>query len=241
MKKLVESYILKFADIFLVRLAKLGRYVSARAFGGDVQRECYSRAISESADYADQNMKSAIMFNTREQLWDFAIQKIKFSGLVGEFGVFEGYSINYFAKKLPQDIYGFDSFEGLQEDWAGWVLPKGTFDLGGKLPKVKKNVHLIKGWFDKTLPVFLQSHPEKFSFIHIDCDTYEATKAALFYLNPRIVEGTVIIFDEYFSYRGWQLGEYKAWKEFVADNSLVYGYLGFSSDQVAVIVTSRSI
>jgi len=241
MSKLIQSFIQNFADIFLVRLAKLGRYVSARAFGGDVQRECYSRAISESADYAEQNMKSAIMFNTREQLWDFSIRKIKFNGLVGEFGVFEGYSINNFARKLPQKIYGFDSFEGLQEDWAGWVLTKGSFDLGGVTPKVRKNVQLIKGWFDKTLPDFLQLHTENFSLIHIDCDTYEATKSALYYLNPRIIEGTVIIFDEYFSYRGWQLGEHKAWKEFVTENTLKYDYIGFSSDQVAIIVTSKNI
>jgi hypothetical protein len=241
MKKFLEVYILRFANIFLVPFKKLGKYISSRAFGGEVQRECLSRAISDSADYADKNMGSALMFNTREQLWDYAINKIKFKGLVAEFGVFEGYSINYFAKKIPQDIYGFDSFVGLQEDWDGWILPKGTFDLKGKLPKVKKNVHLIKGWFDETIPDFMKIHDHNFSLIHIDCDTYNATKIALSCINLKIVQGTVIIFDEYFGYRGWRLGEHMAWKEFVAVNFVEYEYIGFSSDQVVLIIKSRSI
>jgi hypothetical protein len=62
-------------------------------------------------------------------------------------------------------VYGFDSFEGLPEDWAIGVMNgkedtdrfiRGkTFDLRGNLPVVRPNVRLLKGWFDKTLPEFL--------------------------------------------------------------------------------------
>jgi hypothetical protein len=241
MKILFNRFVLLFADVFLVPMFKLFRYSSLRAFGNDIQRECYNRSISDSADYADNKMMSAMMFNKREQLWDFSLSKIQTDGLFGEFGVFEGYSINYFANKFPNhSFHGFDSFEGLQEDWSGWILTKGSFDLGGVLPKVKKNVHLHKGWFDETLPIFLQSNQENFSFIHIDCDTYEATKSVFLYLNSRIVEGTIIVFDEYFGYRGWRLGEYKAWQEFVSSYSIIYDYIGFSSDQVSLVVKSRN-
>ena len=41
-----------------------------------------------------------------------------------EFGVFSGTSINYFSKNLKKKIYGFDSFEGLKEDWVGTTVTR---------------------------------------------------------------------------------------------------------------------
>ena len=63
-------------------------------------------------------MQRALYFKSRGDLWDFALSKIEVDGAVAEFGVFKGNSINYFARKLQgrASIYGFDSFEGLQED-----------------------------------------------------------------------------------------------------------------------------
>ena len=43
-------------------------------------------------------------------------------------------------KKISTKIHGFDSFEGLREDWKGHVFyPKGSLNL--------KNYHLLKTWF----------------------------------------------------------------------------------------------
>ena len=42
--------------------------------------------------------------------------------MIENFSPFKGKSINLFAKKLKKlkaKIYGFDSFEGLNEDWKG--------------------------------------------------------------------------------------------------------------------------
>ena len=97
-----------------------------------------------------------------------------------EFGVFQGKSINFFAKKIgAKKIYGFDSFVGLNEDWEGTEYPKGYFDLKGNLPKVEKNVILIKGRVQDTLREFIKEKNIKISFIHIDLDTYESTKFVL--------------------------------------------------------------
>ena len=46
-------------------------------------------------------------------------------------------------------------------------------------------------------------------------------------LANRIVPGTVIQFDEYFNYPGWQDGEYKAFKEFVESRDVEFEYLGY--------------
>jgi hypothetical protein len=37
--------------------------------------------------------------------------------MVCEFGVWKGATINYIASKTPGPVHGFDSFEGLPEDW----------------------------------------------------------------------------------------------------------------------------
>lgn len=193
-------------------------------------------ALADSAAYADSRMSEALYFRSKEDLWDFALSKIAFDGVVAEFGVFKGYSINYFAKKLGSNtrVYGFDSFEGLQADWRGHVLRKGHFSLEGRLPRVAANVELVKGWFDQSIPKFLDRRPGKFSLVHIDSSTYESAKLVLDLLGKRLQEGTVILFDEYFGFRGWRLGEWKAWGEFVESAKCQYEYLGFSKEQVAI-------
>ena len=151
--------------------------------------------------------------------------------------MFEGRSIRFLASLTSETIYGFDSFEGLREDWKGWAAAKGTFDMGGVPPEVPANVILVKGWFDKTLPHFLREHAEPFSFVHIDSDTYEAASLVLGAAADRFRPGTVVVFDEYFGYRGWRAGEAKAWQEFVAARGIGYSYLAFHDQAVALVVT----
>jgi predicted O-methyltransferase YrrM len=149
-----------------------------------------------------------------------------------EFGVYTGVSINYFSKNMPDISFnGFDSFIGLEEDWKGHHRPKGHFDLNGEMPKVNKNVNLHKGFFNETLPDFLQNNRQDCAFIHIDSDTYEACEYVLNQLKPQIRKGTLILFDEYFGYIGWKFGEFKAWKKFVDEHHIQYEYLAFSHDQ----------
>lgn len=209
----------------------------ATAQGPSVIDEMHRRAIADSADYAARNMGGALTFKTREALWDFALAKAPAKGLCVEFGVWNGASINHFARLLaPRRVHGFDSFEGLAEDWAGAACPKGTFDRGGALPPVEPNVTLVKGWFDATLPGFLAGNPGPIAFVHVDCDTYPAARIALSAIGARLALGTVIVFDEYFGYRGWREGEHKAWRETAQALGIEADYVGFSHQQVALVV-----
>ncbi len=198
------------------------------------------RAAASSADYIEAHLEGALLFPTREQVWDFALSKTRVDGLYGEFGVFEGHSINHMARRLqarPVTIYGFDSFEGLKEDWRGTWYAQGAFDVGGRLPEVLPNVTLVKGWFDETVPKFLADHPDQpFSFIHIDSDTFEAASLVLSLLKDRIVRGTVLVFDEYLGFPNWKNGEFAAWRDFVAAQGIEYCYLAFSNTPAAVLV-----
>jgi hypothetical protein len=57
-------------------------------------------------------------------------------------------------------------------------------------------------------------------------------------LGSKIVVGSVIVFDEYFNYDGWENGEFLAFKEFVESNAIRYDYLTYNSkhEQVAVVI-----
>ena len=156
-----------------------------------------------------------------------------------EFGVWKGESINFIAQALPErDIYGFDSFLGLEEDWNGHSLTKDSFSTDGKLPKVKKNVHLIPGWYQNTLPNFLSKTPFKsLALLHLDSDTYTPTKFVLTSLKRFISEGTVIIFDDFFGYPNWDSHDFKAWSEFIEENNVKFNYLGFTNNQVGLQIS----
>src|ERR1700677_4417473 len=55
-----------------------------------------------------------------------------------EFGVYKGYSLRVWAnlnRNSASRLFGFDSFEGLPEDWVA-SKPKGTFTTGGKAPDI---------------------------------------------------------------------------------------------------------
>lgn len=197
------------------------------------------RAIEDSANYAEQHLTHAMIFSKVEELWNYAASSARIDGgQILEFGVFKGRSINHFAEIFSKDaIHGFDSFEGLAEDWTGYHLPKGTFNLDGVLPKVKENVTLHKGWFDKTLPAFLKKNTADIRLCHVDCDTYESSLYVLQRVAPRLVKGSIVVFDEYYGYPNWRFGEFRAWQEVCADKGLRYRYIAFSDMQVAVEIT----
>jgi hypothetical protein len=143
-----------------------------------------------------------------------------------EFGVATGNSINCIADRVKSDVHGFDSFEGLPEEWIDGV-GKGNFSSDGAMPEVRSNVVLHKGWFNETVPDFSEMHREPIAFLHVDSDLYSSAKTIFTHLGDRIVPGTVIQFDEYFNYPGWKNHEYKAFQELVAEKQLTYEYIGF--------------
>jgi hypothetical protein len=195
-------------------------------------------AAIESFRYASVHMAGKPRFPDAYQLLAFAAGKITTKGPVLEFGVFQGNTINHLARLLPSStIYGFDSFEGLPEAWSGTSGRKGTFSLEGKLPATLDNVELVVGWFNRTLPSFLDTHEfNQISLLHIDCDIYSSAQTIFACLYNKIASGTIIVFDEYFNYPNWERHEYRAFQEFVDFRQLKYEYIGLvpSKNQVAL-------
>jgi|GEM_PF-690255 len=166
----------------------------------------------------------------------FALNEVTLEGLYLEFGVFSGTTISFIAGEVARHktVHGFDSFEGLPEQWG--AAAKGTFDTRGQLPPVPENVVLHKGWFDQTIGPFLAENTGPVAFLHADADLYSSTRTILTQLAPRIVRGTIIVFDEYFNYPYWRDHEYRAFMEFIEAGNHDFEYIAYTDRGYSVAV-----
>ena len=206
-------------------------------FSKDLLLELQLRARDDSADYVQSKMAHAMICASQKELFEYCARFTRAQGLCLEFGVASGSSIRKLAAIIDDPIHGFDTFNGLPEDWSGTLEARGKFARPGT-PKVPASVSLHAGLFDATLPPFLENHSDPARFIHIDCDLYSSTRTVLDLLRERLVNGTVIVFDEYFNYPNWQVHEYRAFQEAVTEQSLTYRYLAFTrrGGSVGVII-----
>jgi len=155
------------------------------------------RTLNESPDVP--------VFAGRDQMYDYINRRRMSDGQTAidflEFGVFQGDSLRKWCalNKNPESrLFGFDSFEGLPEDWVeGW--PKGTFNTGGKAPELYDlRVKFVVGWFQDSLPSFLTTFAAKNQVVvHSDCDLYSSTLYCLTTLNSVLPKETIIIFDDF--------------------------------------------
>jgi hypothetical protein len=222
-----------------------------KSLARDMEHQAQVQAATSSAEYVRTHMAGARPFRGQigaprqgvAELIAHALGLVTVEGFYAEFGVWKGESLSFIADRIEATIYGFDSFEGLPEDWYP-THAKGMFDLGGVLPELKTrrgNVRLVKGWFEATLPGFAREVEGPAAFLHIDSDLYSSAKTVLDALGDRIGPGTVIVFDEYLNYPGWQDGEVRAWREFCEARGVRYRYVGYTPAWESVLVVVESV
>jgi hypothetical protein len=201
----------------------------------DIIEAANMKAALESADYYEKHLLRAKILRSDLEGLSHAISLAGQDGLVLEFGVATGRTINHIASLRRGPVYGFDSFEGLPEDWRGDHM-KGKFAAAP--PSVRSNVQLVQGWFDDTLPGFLADHPGPVTLLHVDCDLYSSTKFIFDTLRDRIGPGCVIVFDEYWNYPGWKEDEAKAFEEFTSAHGVRFRFESFvrRGQQVTVVI-----
>ena len=141
-----------------------------------------------------------------------------------EFGVWMGSSFEYLAKYYAKG-YGFDTFEGLPEDWG--QIKKGSYSAYGRIPKVK-NGDFVVGKFNASLPAFFSIKRPVASIVNYDADLYSSTLTALNYAHSVTDEETILIFDEFLVNQNWQDDESAALNEFCLQNNLKYEVLAVS-------------
>lgn len=118
-------------------------------------------------------------------------------------------------------LFGFDTFSGFLEtsenDRNVSALPelhaKGAYSVPSGYEKTLEGLlaaqesishlahlrrfELVKGDVCVTLPAFLEKNPEAiFALCYLDLDLYKPTRAVLELIKPRLVRGSVLIFDE---------------------------------------------
>jgi len=139
----------------------------------------------------------------------FAADKIVYL----EFGVYRGASLRRWADASPNpasEFHGFDSFQGLPEDWDP-VRKKGTFNTNGALPQFDDaRVFLHVGLFSETLPPFIPPRHDRL-IINVDADLYSSADCVLRRLEPHIRAGTVLLFDEFCD----RMHEMRAFEEYL--------------------------
>lgn len=198
-------------------LSRLGVFISPRIvhyFNGILNY------LSVGRWFHDRRIAIPLRCAAREELYQFVAGQVHEPATYLEFGVFEGVTMRQWIRllKAPESSFtGFDSFEGLPENW-GLFTSKEVFDVKGKLPHFDDpRVRLVKGWFSDTLPAFLQGfHAHPTLILHLDADLYSSTIFVLRQLKPHLRPGTILIFDEFFD----REHELKAFNEFLTDEKL---------------------
>jgi len=170
-------------------------------------------------------------FEAREPLYEYVAETIIGNVPISflEFGVYHGASLNCWTElntNRKSEFIGFDSFEGLPEAWVnlGGIFERGSFSTRGELPPVKDGrMSFVKGWFQDTLPSFL----ERFStdqqiVVHCDADLYSSTMFVLCKLDTLIKPGVIVIFDDFSS----MLHDYRALEDYTHSFCRTYKVLG---------------
>jgi O-methyltransferase len=125
----------------------------------------------------------------------------------------------------------FDSFEGLppgtgerHADYTVGAFACGEDDFRRNI--AQQNVDLsevitVKGFYDQTLNEETKKRHQisKVAIAMVDCDLYESTVPVLDFLTEVVQQGTIIIFDDWFRFRGSpKQGEQRAFREWEKKN-----------------------
>jgi hypothetical protein len=127
-------------------------------------------------------------------------------------------------------FWAFDSFQGLprprdiDEEGEGreglFACDQATFEQNLQSGSVDLNrVVTVPGWYDETLTPTLkrQRGLRLASIVYIDCDLYHSAAAALDFITDLVETGTVLIFDEWLTFKGDpHRGEQRACAEWLA-------------------------
>lgn len=141
-----------------------------------------------------------------EELWG-TLKNL--TGSVAEFGVYSGSTTKVLAGITGRDIYAFDTFTGIPKEDYNPDLDQdepGKFKPGQPINELYKDyptVTPVVGRFIESLPAFDVFDPNVvFVLVYIDCDLYASAKQVLDWIPSRLVDKTVMVFDDYSTHKG---------------------------------------
>jgi hypothetical protein len=180
------------------------------------------------------------IYAARQELWRYSLSLIDDpSRSWCEFGVAEGETLEWFAARKPRGnrLFGFDSFEGIPEPWL--VYPAGHWRTRVYRSN-RPDVVVVPGRFEASLTRDVLDAIGPIGLLHVDCDLYASTRTVLERVAPLLREGTVIVFDEFYHYAGWEQHESKAFFEVASREGFQFEYLGRTPTcQISLRITGR--
>lgn len=140
--------------------------------------------------------------NAKNKLLELSNSVKQLKGDIVEVGVYKGGSAQILSDIfVDDDIFLFDTFEGMPEtNQFDNIHVKGDFNDVLYEDVVKyfsnyKNVTIYKGHFPHQNSQGLENR--KFKFVHLDVDIYDSYKDCLNFFNGKMIEGGVMLFDDY--------------------------------------------
>jgi O-methyltransferase len=141
--------------------------------------------------------KRLVLFDRVSDAYGLAQKEI----LYLEFGVASGSSFFWWMKKNthPGSCFrGFDTFEGLPEDWGGFKKGAMAFN---QTEVNDGRAEFVRGIFQDSLFPFIESNKALLQtrpkIIHMDADLFSSTIFVLSQLYPYLKKGDLIFFDEF--------------------------------------------
>lgn len=216
-------------DIRLVKskeriFTELPKQLSTHRQSNILENDILNKFINLDPIYEGESKKFDVV-GTRIKWQKDVIKHVTLEGRWMEFGVREGDTMKWLLEERPeQEIHGFDSWEGLPEEWKTGGKDYAAGSMAVPMPAFPENVKLHKGWFDKTLEPWMAENEGNVAYLHIDSDLYSSAIYVLNTLNERIVPGTLIVFDELANFRlssklnNWPIHEWRAMFEWLRRN-----------------------
>jgi hypothetical protein len=176
-----------------------------------------------------------------------------------EFGVYRGDSFvraydRFTANEQKYGIPGrarffaFDSFEGLPatgDEFRPKQYESGAYSQSETqfLKNLRKNgvdlsrVRIVNKWYNDLGENDKAEHGlDRAAVIYFDCDIYESARAALDFAAKLLVEGSIVVFDDFYRHKASKNhGIRRAWEEFLVENPHIeptivhlYGRIAFA-------------
>jgi len=168
-------------------------------------------------------------YNKRYGLYDYIFISKKLEQPISylEFGVSGGHSFAWWVKANthPASYFaGFDTFEGLPEDWGGFR--QGA--MSANIPVMDdKRVAFYKGLFQETLPGFVKElDVNRRKVILMDADLFTSTLYVLTILAPYLKKGDIILFDQF----NVPMHEFLAFRMFTSSFYLKFDLIGAANN-----------
>lgn len=242
-KNIVDQILQKFN----LRIVRLNNYLSSInekeliSFDRDsFNHKLYIEGLKISKNEKSENFFKKSRFLDLISLAELALKKDDVTDFV-EAGCWYGHSSYIIASLIKRsskeniNFHIFDSFEGLSGltdsdqnlsklDSDSILKIRSQFksnedfvknDVLGKFDFIK----IYKGWIPEK---FYNVKNQKFSFVHIDVDLYKPTLDSLEFFYPRLLEGGIILCDDYNS-KGFN-GAKKACDEYFNDKKFTFKF-----------------